>query len=214
MEGVHRPVRGGAVRVIAGEFRSRRLAGPPAGVRPTSDRVREAIFSSLGPVDGKSVLDLYAGTGALGIEALSRGAARVVFVDRSRQSISVIRANLEALGIMDRSDLVQQDADTFVQGTLEGSGPFDLVFLDPPYGAAGLDRVLCAISAATWLDAGAQVVVETCSRDTMGEVAGLRMRSERDYGDTRISRFDASGPEAPGAAGSVTGGSGKDSDVQ
>jgi len=204
------------VRVIAGEFRSRRLTGPPPGVRPTSDRVREAIFSSLGPVDGKSVLDLYAGTGALGIEALSRGAARVVFVDISRRCISVIRTNLEALGLMDRSGLVQEDAEAFVKSTLEGREPFGLVFLDPPYGSEGLDRVLRELSQATWLDAKAQVVVETSSRDTMSDVAGLRMRSERDYGDTRISRFDASGPEAPGAVGPlpVTSGRGKDSDGQ
>ena len=202
--------------MIAGEFRSRRLIGPPPGVRPTSDRVREAIFSSLGSVDGKSVLDLYAGTGALGIEALSRGASRVVFVDISRRSISVIRTNLEALGLVDRSSLVQGDAEAFVKCTLDGREPFDLVFLDPPYGSEGLDRVLCGLSEATLLDSKAQVVVETSSRDTRGDIAGLRMRSERDYGDTRITRFDASGPEALGAAGPVrvTGGRGKDSDGQ
>jgi len=141
------------MRVIGGDSRGRRLAAPVgANVRPTSDRVREAIFSmlySLGGVDGLRVADLFAGTGALGIEALSRGAASVTFVDRDARSVAGIRTNLDSVGMSDaeaRGDatVVRADVDTWVAQTV---ARYDLVLCDPPYDYAGWDRLVAALPA-------------------------------------------------------------------
>src|SRR3954447_13779720 len=102
---------------------------PGRGTRPTADRVREALFSMLGDVTGLRVLDLYAGSGALGIEALSRGAAGATFVDRDPRAVAAIRSNLDGVGV--QQEVRRQDALRFLAGA--GAGPFDLVFLDPPY---------------------------------------------------------------------------------
>jgi 16S rRNA (guanine966-N2)-methyltransferase len=121
------------VRVVAGSARGRRLAVPPGdAVRPTADRVREATFNalgSLGAVEGATVLDLFAGSGAMGIEALSRGAATATFVDRDARALAVVRANLDATGLAAHATVVRADAARF----LAGAGPFDLAVLDPPY---------------------------------------------------------------------------------
>ncbi len=139
--------------MIGGEFRGRRLTAPVGpDVRPTSDRVREAIFSMLfsrGGVDGLQVLDLFAGTGALGIEALSRGAASVTFVERDLRSVEGIRANLVSVGMADaeaRGDatVVRADADAWVAGT---ASRFDLVLCDPPYGYAAWDTLVGRLPA-------------------------------------------------------------------
>lgn len=122
------------MRVVAGTARGRRLAGPRGrSTRPTADRVREAVFNilqSLGVVEGASVLDLFAGSGALGIEALSRGAAAATFVDSDPSAIAVVRANLAATGLEGAATVVRIDAARFLR---EGPGPFDLALLDPPY---------------------------------------------------------------------------------
>lgn len=119
------------MRVVAGEARGRSLVAPKGrDTRPTADRVREAIFNalhSLGGVEGSTVVDLFAGSGALGIEALSRGAAHVTFVDRDRQAVAAVRSNLEATGMADRATVRQGDALT------NAAGAFDLALLDPPY---------------------------------------------------------------------------------
>jgi len=125
------------VRVIAGTLRGRRLAVPRNGVRPTADRVREAVFSSLGDVEGFAVLDLYAGSGSLGIEALSRGAARAVFVERGREAVAVLRRNLATLDLADRARVRPEEARRVVRAlarrTAERPGEgFDLVFAAPP----------------------------------------------------------------------------------
>ncbi len=131
------------MRVIAGRFGGRRLAAPRgAATRPTADRVREALFSMLGSLDGASVLDLFAGTGALGIEALSRGAAQAVFVERDRLALSALRANLAALGLGAEGGEPQvqvraRDAVAALGGAIEQGETYDLVFLDPPYAQAG-----------------------------------------------------------------------------
>src|SRR5881296_2139751 len=130
------------VRIIAGAFKGRRLKTPSGdAVRPTGDRVREAWFSILQrPLDGARVLDLFAGSGALGLEALSRGAARAVFVDRDRRAVEVLRANLEALGVAsEEAEVRPVSAQRAVRDALSRSEAYDLVFLDPPYRlAAGL----------------------------------------------------------------------------
>jgi 16S rRNA (guanine966-N2)-methyltransferase len=177
------------MRVIGGKFRSRLLLRPPKGVRATPDRVREALFSSLGPIEGDRVLDLCAGTGALGIEALSRGANSAVFVDGARPSITTIHSNLEGLGLLRRSVLREQRVLSFLQQRRE-TEPFDLVLFDPPYGSEDTAAVLETLVLEGWLRPGAKVVLETATRDTSPRVAGLSCRSEKHYGTTRITRFD------------------------
>ncbi|MGZ8626287.1 MAG: RsmD family RNA methyltransferase [Actinomycetota bacterium] len=122
------------MRVIAGSAKGTRLGPVPAGVRPVSDRAREGLFSSLSAdVPGASVLDLFAGTGALGIEALSRGAERAVFVERSRAAVRAVRDNLERTGLTDRAEVIAAEAVGFVTRDDDRTGAFDLVLADPPY---------------------------------------------------------------------------------
>jgi 16S rRNA (guanine966-N2)-methyltransferase len=152
------------MRVIGGDFRGRRLTAPVgANVRPTSDRVREAIFSmlfSLGGVDGVQVADLFAGTGALGIEALSRGAASVTFVEQDARSVAGIRANLASVGMGDaeaRGDatVVRADVDTWVA---QAAARYDLVLCDPPYGYGGWDTLVARLPAdLVVLESGAEI---------------------------------------------------------
>ncbi len=141
------------MRVIGGEYRGRRLTAPVGGnVRPTADRVREAIFSmlfSLGGVEGLQVLDLFAGTGALGIEALSRGAASVTFVEKDLRSVDAVRANLVSVGMGDaeadgEATVVRADADAWVAGS---AARYDLVLCDPPYGYTGWDTLVGRLPA-------------------------------------------------------------------
>jgi len=157
-------------RVIAGSARGRRLAVPPGRLtRPTSDRAREGLFSTLtairGPVDGARVLDLYAGSGAVGLEALSRGAARVLFVEAEARAAQVIRGNLAAVGLPG-GELVIGRVER-VLGRGPGGGPgYDLVVADPPYALSDDDvtAVLTALRDGSWLAAGAVVAVERATR--------------------------------------------------
>ncbi len=172
------------MRVVAGRFGGRRLAAPPGrGTRPTADRVREALFSILGSLDGARVLDLYAGSGALGIEALSRGAARAVFVERDARVAAVLRANLEALGVgAEEARVIRGDA---LRNASSGDGPYDLVLIDPPYRlAAALGQEL-SDAVAPVLAPGARVVTESDRRDPL-ELTTLPLIDERRYGDTLI----------------------------
>ncbi len=170
------------MRVVAGRYGGRRLIAPAGSqTRPTSDRVREALFSVLGPaVQEARVLDLFAGSGALGIEALSRGAQSAVFVDRSRKAIQAVRANLDALGI--DADVRPIAARTALRAASARREAYDLVFLDPPYRhAAELGRELSEGLAAV-LAAGARVVTESDRRAVLE--LDLPMTDERRYGDT------------------------------
>ena len=178
------------VRVIGGALRSRRLVQAPPGVRPTSDRVREALFASLGDIDGARVLDLFAGTGSLGIEALSRGADAVVFVDDAPPSRAAIEQNLSRLGLHDRARVLGLDARASLAGLAREGAAFDLVFVDPPYGSVDLAGLLSALAVSDAVVRDAQVVVETATRETVGAVSGLRLVFERRYGRTRIARFE------------------------
>jgi 16S rRNA (guanine966-N2)-methyltransferase len=171
------------VRIVAGRFGGRRLAAPrAAATRPTADRVREALFSVLGDVGGARVLDLFAGSGALGLEALSRGAAEATFVDSSPAAIRAVRANLEALGL--QAEVRRADARAFLRAARTAGRQYDLAFLDPPYRraaalAADLDRALPALLAPA-----ARVVVETDRRAPLP--LSLPLLEERRYGDTLI----------------------------
>ena len=173
------------MRVVAGEWRGRRLKAPPGeGTRPTADKVREALFSILGPLDGVRVADLYAGSGALGIEALSRGAASAVFVESDRGAARVIEENLAALEA-EGAEVLVRDVLAFLRGRDPGAAPFDLVFCDPPYDAAGeIARPLSELlprSAAP----DARIVTESAKRNPLA--LELPLLDERTYGDTRIA---------------------------
>jgi 16S rRNA (guanine966-N2)-methyltransferase len=174
------------VRVIAGRFGGRRLAAPPgAATRPTSDRVREAFFSILGPLDDAEVLDLYAGSGALGIEALSRGAARAVFVERDARAAGVLRRNLEALGLgSQEARVVRSDVLAALRDACERGETYSLVLCDPPYRlAAGLGGPLSEALAPV-LGPDARVVTESDRREPLD--LDLPRIDERRYGDTLI----------------------------
>jgi 16S rRNA (guanine966-N2)-methyltransferase len=176
------------MRVVAGAYGGRRLAAPDgSATRPTSDRVREALFSVLGTsVEGARVLDLFAGSGALGIEALSRGAASAVFVDRAPRAIGAVRANLAALGI--DADVRRIEARAWLRTASARSEAYDLVFLDPPYRrAAELGREFSEGLAAV-LAPGARVVTESDRRDPLE--LDLPVADERRYGDTVIRIHD------------------------
>jgi 16S rRNA (guanine966-N2)-methyltransferase len=175
------------MRVVAGRLGGRRLQAPPGeGTRPTSDRVREALFSALGPLDGEVVLDLFAGSGALAIEALSRGAGRAVLVEHDARAAAVIRSNLEALGVGAEEAVVRRrDALRAVRDAREAGESYDLVFIDPPYRlAAGLGPEL-ADALAPVLAQGARVVGES-DRRTPLELPGLTTTFDRRYGDTLL----------------------------
>jgi len=180
------------MRVIGGSLGGRRLVAPSGhATRPTSDRVREALFNVLGDVSGAAVLDLYAGTGALGIEALSRGAARVVFVENGRPALAALQKNLASLGIEGLGRVITSPVLRALP-TLPALGPFDLVLLDPPYAAlAEASRVLEAFAEETsrLVAPGARVVLEHASRDAPPEPAGLVRDETRIYGDTAISLY-------------------------
>ena len=174
------------MRVIAGTYGGRSLVAPAGReTRPTSDRVREALFSILGDqVQGRSVLDLFAGSGALGIEALSRGADSATLVDSGPTATRAIERNLAGLGI-EGAELVRRDALAFLRTARETGRQYDLVFLDPPYRhASRLSRELSEALPAV-LSPGALVISESDRREPL-DLAPLTLQDERRYGDTLI----------------------------
>lgn len=168
-----------SLRVVAGTVGGRRLSAPPGRrLRPTSERVREAVFASLGSlgaVEDATVLDLFAGTGALGIEALSRGAAHVTFVDDDEVAVATIRANLESTGLGDRATVVRSDAARFLDGCDE---TFDVALADPPYAFDGWAAVLAGLRAGL-------AVLESGSEIDLGP--GWEALRSRRYGDTVVT---------------------------
>ena len=181
------------MRVIAGSAKGARLVRVPAGVRPVSDRAREGLFSSLGDlVRGASVLDLFAGTGALGIEALSRGAGEAVFVDRSPAALSAVRENLARTSLDDRASVERSDVRRFLERRTPGRDGFDVVFLDPPYevGEAELDPVLSLLDEKPLLREGFTVVLSRGSRSS-NSVIPLHWSIARrlSYGDSVVTLF-------------------------
>jgi 16S rRNA (guanine966-N2)-methyltransferase len=169
------------VRVVAGQFKGRRLAAPRGTrTRPTADRVREALFSMLGDVEGARVLDLYAGSGALGIEALSRGAASAVFVERDPRAVAAIERNLAAIGV--EATVLRRDVPRFLAAE---DGAFDLVFCDPPYDSASRLAGPLADRLPALVAEDARIVTESDKRNPL--VLPFPLLVERDYGDTRIA---------------------------
>jgi 16S rRNA (guanine966-N2)-methyltransferase len=176
------------VRVIAGRFGGRRLQAPKgrATTRPTSDRVREAIFSMLGTLAEEEVLDLFAGTGALGIEALSRGAKRAVFVERDADALEALAANLEALGLQtDEAEVRRGEALGALRSARTRAETYDLVLIDPPYRRAGAWGRELPAALEPLLAPKARVVVESDRRSPLE--LPWEIVKERRYGDTTIT---------------------------
>jgi 16S rRNA (guanine966-N2)-methyltransferase len=190
--------------VTGGRFGGRTLVAPAGrAVRPTSDRVRESLFARLGALDHARVLDLYAGTGSLGIEALSRGAESVVFVERAAAAVTALRRNLEALGLdsgCSPARLLREDAARAVRRLGRQGERFDLVLLDPPYASDELERALEVLAEARVLLPTAEVVAEAPRRHPLPAPGGLTLRETRRYGDTLIARYGPQPERATEAA--------------
>jgi 16S rRNA (guanine966-N2)-methyltransferase len=178
------------MRIIAGSHRGARIVAPKGlSTRPTSDRAREAAFNLIGPLDDATVLDLYAGSGAMGLEALSRGAAHVVFVENDPAAVAAIEQNLEKLR-MTGAEIARQDAERRVASDARAGRRYDLILIDPPYRL--LDQTLTVLTPhlPTILAPHGLVVVESDARE-MPELP-LPQRATRRYGSTRLTLFEAS----------------------
>ncbi len=194
-------------RIIAGSLGGRRIKVPPRGTRPTTDRVREAIFGRLeaaGVIEDARVVDVFAGSGALGIEALSRGAACVVFVEAAASATRVIEGNLRVLGVAGKGTVVRSEALAFLKR--EGER-FDLALLDPPYDLPSKELVEILAALATRLTPGARVVLEWPSRGEPPEwPPGIMPQDVRRYGETSVHYVAASKQAmADGGGGPVEG---------
>ena len=189
------------MRIVGGSARGRRLLGPPKGyaIRPTSDKVREAIFDVLtvaqpGGIRGRA-LDIFAGTGALGIEALSRGAEQAVFVEQDRAALRVLEENLQRSGFHDRAIVRSGPAERALAAMRpEMDGPFHLAFLDPPYGTHMASSIGALLVKRGLLAPEGMVVVELGARDPDPVLAGLGIFRSKRYGDTRVIFFHRPAP--------------------
>lgn len=181
------------MRIVGGTNKGKQLTAPKgADTRPTSDRVREAVFNILNHADGPvpikdaRILDLFAGTGALGLEALSRGAAYALFVDTAPAARGAIRKNAEAIGALGKVKIFNRDATKLGTMPPGAQGPFDLVFIDPPY-RKGLDiQALEAARAGNWLAPNARVIVERAANEPDLNAPGFTTDDARTYGDTQM----------------------------
>jgi len=181
------------VRIIAGEWRGRKLVAPPGSdTRPTADRTRETLFSMLasrlGSFEGLRVADLYAGSGALGLEALSRGAAHATFVENDRTALKAIEANATALGAAGRVTARAMSA-----ASLPASEPFDLVFADPPYTPGSGSASAEAVAKSGWLAPNGWMAVETERKEIVTPPDGWEIDAERDVGRARLTLLKRSG---------------------
>lgn len=177
------------LRIIAGDLRGCRLAAVPGvSTRPTADRTRESIFNILGnAVRGVRVLDLFAGTGAFGIEALSRGAATAVFVEIGRQALKVLNGNLATCRLEERARVIRWDARRNLNCLRQNVAPFQLVFMDPPYQAGLVTPALHHLESARCLAPGARVVVEHGDEVPVMDAALFAVEDRRRYGKTQVS---------------------------
>ncbi|HEX2647925.1 MAG TPA: 16S rRNA (guanine(966)-N(2))-methyltransferase RsmD [Candidatus Dormibacteraeota bacterium] len=176
------------LRVGGGEARGRRLKAPK-NIRPTQGMVKQAIFNIVGPeIEGADVLDLFAGSGAIGIEALSRGARSVTFVDRQPRGLDILRQNLDALGFKDRARIVRSDVVRWLDASPETVDAAGFVFLDPPYDDVVLDRALEALDRS---QTRAIVLAEHSRRQSLPNLSRLKVDRQRRYGDTVVTIFHA-----------------------
>ncbi len=176
------------LRVSGGEARGRRLKAP-RNIRPTQGMVKQAIFNMVGQeIDGAKVLDLFAGSGALGIEALSRGASAVTFVDREPRGLAILRQNLDALGLKERSTVVRADVVRWLEASPDAIKAARFIFLDPPYEDAVMDRALKVLDREI---TSATVLAEHSRRQQMPSLSCLQIDRQRRYGDTIVTVFRA-----------------------
>lgn len=189
------------MRITGGHLRGRALVEPSDDrVRPTSDKVRQAIFNILAHNDfgtgfvleGAKVIDVFAGTGALGIETLSRGAAYSLFVEDNAESRALIRTNIEALNLTGVTKIWRRDATDLGPYTVGAGGPFNLAFLDPPYRKGLAEPALIGLARGGWLSAGALIVVEIAADETLTAPHDFALLDRRSYGDTSIHTFGIS----------------------
>jgi 16S rRNA (guanine966-N2)-methyltransferase len=198
------------MRVVGGSLKRRTLEAPEgADVRPTSDRAREALFNILDhseerPLVDARVLDVFAGTGALGIEALSRGAAHATFLETLPQALAAIRLNIGKLGLSDRSTVLTRDAVHPGLAVTGKSLPASLVFLDPPYRSGLAAPSLAALMAGGWIALGALVSVEVGSKEDFVPPPGFEVLDERRYGAAKLILARAAGGAGPQPLSSVT----------
>ena len=181
------------MRIVGGESRGRPLCAPAGdATRPTADRIRQSLFDRLGQrCDGLAVLDLYAGTGALALEALSRGATRAVLVEQARPALVAIEKNIATLGYSDRCRLVRDDVTRALTSLAARGETFDLVFSDPPYALRAAQSTLDLLASHGLLAAGARVVLERDKREAAATPpAGVALVDERSYGDTSVDLFE------------------------
>jgi 16S rRNA (guanine966-N2)-methyltransferase len=184
------------MRVVGGRLKGRNLASPASReIRPTADRLRESVFNILihasdDPIEGARVLDLFAGTGALGIEAVSRGAAFALFVDNGAEARALLRNNVEALGLGGVTKIFRRDAADL--GPAHPVEPFSLAFLDPPYGKGLADKALTSLRDGGWLTPGALLVVEEAKAAAFTAPEGFAELERRAYDDTEFVFLRAS----------------------
>ncbi len=177
------------MRVIAGKAKGHRLKSPVMGTRPMTDRMKESLFSSLGEIEGLRILDLYAGSGSLGLEALSRGAKHATFVENARDAIAKLEENIAATGFGRRSEVVWSDVGHML-GRQAGKR-VDLIFLDPPYSvtAAGVSGDLEALVTGGFLSDEGRIVVHRPGKESKLKPLGLQMVWEKEYGQSRLYLF-------------------------
>jgi 16S rRNA (guanine966-N2)-methyltransferase len=179
------------VRIVGGRLRGRALAAPKSqAIRPTADRLRETLFNILlhshgDPVTGARVLDLFAGTGALGLEALSRGAAFALFVDNAAEARALLRENVAALGLGGVSRIFRRDATKL--GEAQPLAPFSLLFLDPPYGRGLAEQALASALAGGWIAPNALIAVEEAAKASVAAPEGFDELDRRRFDDTELS---------------------------
>ncbi|WP_376767074.1 16S rRNA (guanine(966)-N(2))-methyltransferase RsmD [Paenibacillus agri] len=194
------------MRVVSGSAKGRPLKSVPgSGTRPTTDKVKEALFSMIGPYfDGGSALDLFAGTGGLGIEALSRGMDKAVFVDMEPKSIDTVRANLKATKLESQAEVYRNDAGRAISALEKRGRRFDLVFLDPPYRLKHGDELMLALAEKGLLEEDATIVLEHESGyDYPEDIKGFYRVRQAVYGETTVSiyQYEAAGPDETGSGG-------------
>ena len=189
------------MRIVGGHFKGHSIASPTgSATRPTSDRVREAIFNILAhgvggfDVAGARVMDLFAGTGALGLEAVSRGARFCQFIDESAEARGLIRRNADGLGVIGLVKIWRRDATRL--GPCAPQPGFDLVFADPPYGKGLGEKALAALVEGQWLNPGAVVVLEESADTAVADAAGLALLDTRTYGDTQVRFYRRASSQA------------------
>ncbi|WP_163784167.1 16S rRNA (guanine(966)-N(2))-methyltransferase RsmD [Myxococcus vastator] len=184
------------MRIVAGTAKGRALAGPKSSslhIRPTADRVRETLFNVLGQfLDGQRVLDLYAGTGALGLEAVSRGAGQAVLVDQDREALTLCSENARAVGLAGQVEVLSAPVARALETLKRRGDRFELIFADPPYAARVVETVLDGVVAAGLLTPSGMVVVEHDKREAAPDThAGLIREDQRRFGDTLVSFYRA-----------------------